>query len=81
VKLAEVASRIDGHIKRIHVESKMQRPWYEPGAYSSGSRVFIVYVRYQGPVSITKAQALTYLAWLDAGGRGRHYAHCGAVSI
>lgn len=41
-------------------------------ARRGGSRVMITYVSYQGSDGLTRAEALRYLEWLDAGNVGKH---------
>ena len=82
MKLKEIAARISAHLKAwekdptINTISKggmATRRFYNAGASSGGSRVFVCYVSYQGPSSLTKTEALDYLAWLDAGNVGSHF--------
>ena len=47
--------------------------YYRAGAAAHRGRVYVCYVAYQGASPLTKADAIKYLAWLDAGGVGRHY--------
>lgn len=42
-------------------------------AQRAGSRVRVSYVSYQSAANLTRAEALAYLAWLDAGNVGTHY--------
>jgi len=81
LKLNEIAERIGAHLKRLNVDPEYNKrdpkygttPLYYPGCASSGSRVFVTYVSYQGHSSLTRDQATRYLAWLDAGNKGRHF--------
>ena len=81
MKLAEIADRIDRHLKRFEAATQGAnagdkhglRPYYRAGARPTGARVSVVYVSYQGRTTLTKAQALTYMHWLDAGGVGKHW--------
>ena len=83
MKLAEIANRIHAHLRRFEADPKINvsesgkptgaRKYFCTNAYSAGGRVFVIYVTYQGRNSLTKAQALAYLAWLDAGNVGKHY--------
>lgn len=77
LKCDEIASRITEHLKKfaekpqIYPISKL----YNPIAfYRGGPRIMINYVSYQVSFSLTKAQAIQYLVWLDAGHVGKHYA-------
>lgn len=83
-KLKEIASRINAHLKRfeadpvinagyIDARRKGLHPYYLAGAWSSGNRAYVSYVNYQGSSSLTKADAIAYLAWLDAGNVGTHW--------
>ena len=74
MKLKEIASRINAHLKRIAVEHPA-RPWYYPQSWQSGRYCMVKYVSYQSSSSLTKDEALAYLAWLDSGGIGKHYGH------
>lgn len=87
MKLADIAARIYAHLKRFEADHAIsRRKWtdgqgrerentlyYHPGARAAGSRVSVTYVTYQGDSCLTKADALAYLAWLDAGNIGTHY--------
>lgn len=46
---------------------------YDAWARVSGNRIRVLYISYQGSSTLTRAEAETYLAWLDAGGQGRHF--------
>lgn len=80
-KLAEIAARIGAHLKRFEADPKVNRvfgkfkthTYYCVECCTSGPRVFVTYVGYQGNSSLTKAEALAYLEWLDAGGVGKHW--------
>jgi hypothetical protein len=58
MKLEEIASQIK---------------YWRSAAWSSGKYVYVCYVGFQGTAHLTKEQALKYLAWLQAGGVGKHY--------
>lgn len=86
IKLDEIAKRIHAHLKRFERDPEINKeysdegrkglqlhPYYHAGASSSGNRVLVQYVAYQGSSGLTKAQALQYLAWLDAGNVGKHW--------
>lgn len=49
------------------------KAYYKAGAWASGRFVYVSYVNYQGYAHLTKAEAVRYLEWLDAGNVGRHY--------
>ena len=79
-KLGEIAERITAHLQRfeadpaINVETLVGgmklTPYYKAFAVASGSRVMVKNVSYQCHTNLTKADALAYLAWLDAGNVG-----------
>lgn len=85
--ITEVASRIQAHLTRFEndkvinaaartphapVTSDALKPYYMARAWAAGPRVRVLYVNYQGSVTLTKAQAVAYLSWLDKGNVGRH---------
>ena len=81
MKLAEIASRIDKHLKRFEADPKINacrvshgntKPYFYASAYARGRYVYVGYITYQGLSHLSKEQALIYLAWLDAGNVGRH---------
>lgn len=77
-KLAEIAGRINEHLKRLErLNTKMRdgkrARFYYASAYAAGSRVSICYISYQGRHCLTKDQAVRYLAALDAGSIDRHF--------
>ncbi len=88
-KLAEIAARISVHLKRFECDPVINVRMSEGGtipynlarAYAIGSRVMVVYVNYQGWSELSKSDVLTYLAWLDAGGVGRHYESLRKVAV
>lgn len=47
--------------------------FFHAKSYASGNRVLVEYVWYHGASSLTKEAAAKYLAWLDAGNKGKHY--------
>lgn len=81
-KLAEIAERIGAHLKRFEADPKVNvRPHpdsrFEPyiGAWckTGGRRAFVHYSFEDDVYSLTKADALAYLEWLDKGGVGKHW--------
>ena len=50
------------------------RSFYGARARGDRHRVWIIYVAYQGVSYLSIEDAETYLAWLDAGNVGRHFA-------
>lgn len=89
VPLAEIARRIDAHLKRFEADPVINapdpvyrtKPYYCAGAQSGAGakRVLVYYVTYQGGRRLTRAEAETYLAWLDAGNVGRHWKALGLI--
>ena len=81
IRLDEIARRISGHLRRFEKDPKINArdskygttAYYHAGAFRSGSRVGVRYVSYQLLRYLTKAEALRYLAWLDAGNVGKHF--------
>lgn len=55
---------------RTNDKSRGTSPYYQSSSHASGGRVWVRYVAYQGRRGLTKAQAIAYLAWLDAGNVG-----------
>lgn len=54
------------------INEQGRRRFYNASASATGSRVYVSYVSYQGGSYLSKADALKYLAWLDAGNVGKH---------
>lgn len=87
MNLAEIAERISAHLHRFEADPIINapinarpdepysghHPYYHPYAVSNGRTIHIAYVTYQGRSILSKAQAITYLEWLDAGNVGRHH--------
>ena len=80
-KLVEIAKRIAAHLRRFESDPVInvategcRRPYYNSGATVAGSRVAVWTVSFQHATNLTRADALRYLAWLDAGNVGSHYA-------
>ena len=78
--LQEIARRINAHLKRFEADAAINivtpgsiRRFYNVGAGRSGNRVWVTYVSFQGGAGLKKADAMRYLAWLDAGNVGCHY--------
>jgi hypothetical protein len=82
-KLDDLAQRIREHLERLEADKEWNR-WTDPtgtprprlwrsGACRSGSRVSVAYISYQGSCTMTRDEAVRYLAALDAGFRGRHF--------
>lgn len=81
-KLADIAKRIDAHLKRFEADPKINKarkgteglhPFYVARAHASGRFVYVTYITYQGNSHINREEAERYLAWLDAGNVGRHW--------
>lgn len=83
MKLAEIAKRINAHLVRFENDPEINKlkgesgmklsPFYLARATAGGAYVSIVYVSFQGSNSLRKAEALSYLEWLDAGNVGKHW--------
>lgn len=86
LKLAEIGERIHAYLQGFVAEEDTVKKtitgldgeqreiivFWRPRCYAAGSKVKICYVGYQGDQSLTKADALIYLKWLDAGHVGKH---------
>ena len=78
LKLGEIATRIAAHLYRMEHAQKdygsAKSSYWHSNAWSAGSKVRVRYISVQGDgFSLTKADALEYLRWLDAGNEGKHY--------
>jgi hypothetical protein len=83
MKLSEIASRIDAHLKRFEADPIINKqgtahqkgltPYYGAGSWSYGRYLRVFYITYQGGSILKRDAALKYLEWLDAGNVGRHY--------
>lgn len=81
LKLAELAERIDAHLRRLEADKDVNvnprapklKMLYSAAAEPAGRFVAIRYVSYQGFMNVSKADALAYLAALDGGFVGRHF--------
>ena len=76
----EVAARVDAHLKRFERDPKINPKsdrgltvYWGAGSWSGGRWVYVQYVSYRGACALSKADAETYLRWLDAGNDGWHY--------
>jgi hypothetical protein len=82
MKLKETAAKLDAYLKAFERDPLVNTPlpgrldlhsYYHASACQSGRYVCIRYITYQHPTNLTKAEAEQYLAWLDAGNKGKHY--------
>ncbi len=88
MKLKEIAEKICTHLKRFErskkhnpTDSKYKtRPFFMAYASARGTRVYVTYISYQGQSGLKKADALAYLAWLDAGNVGTHH-ECKDINV
>ena len=79
--LGQLASKIYEHLRRIERNPALNSedptykvtPYFSVGAQRSGSRVRVTYVSYQGSHTLTREEAVGYLAWLDGGNVGTHF--------
>ena len=88
--MKELAAGIDAHLKRFEADPAINAierrggrlsPYYGAGAgYWRGRYLLVQYISYQGPLTLSKAEAEAYLAWLDAGNVGRHYEALAALT-
>jgi len=83
IPLKDLAERIKRYLNRFEADPKINaprpeasntKPYYCASAiFNGGSRIKVIYVHYQGVQTLTREQAIKYLAWLDAGNVGPHY--------
>lgn len=79
LKLAEIAARINEHLVRSYTAGNPLGLWAPSGpkscfaGYHGGNVVTLRYVSYQAHPKLSRAEALAYLAALDAGYVGRHF--------
>ena len=80
--LKEIAGQITVYLKKFEADPAINtvygkamstHKYWHAFASSSGRYVYVQYIGYQGNSHLTKEQALKYLAWLQAGGVGKHY--------
>ncbi len=90
LKTEEIAQRINAHLKRFERDPEIndrdsriggRAKFWNAFSRSNGRRVLVTYVSYQHTSSLKKAEALAYLAWLDAGNVGRHHAAVAAAKV
>lgn len=82
LKLPEIAKRIGAHLARMEADPTLNtanphsksgsRKYRNAVSYQAGPKLAVVYVSLHGATLLTKAEALAYLAWLDAGNSGKH---------
>lgn len=83
----EIADKIREHLKRFEADPTINKKhrglstYWSVGAGASGRYVYVQYIAYQGSTALSKADALVYLAWLDAGNVGRHYKALDGVKV
>ena len=65
-----IAERIHKHL--LLMEDSVNWLWH-PACFEAGRYVGIKYKRFWNADYISKAEALEYLAWLEAGNAGLHY--------
>lgn len=86
LKLKEIAARINAHLKRFEADREINKPgppvnghqqlhpYYHANAgYHGGRYVRVLYISFQGSSTLTRDEAVAYLAWLDAGNVGTHF--------
>jgi hypothetical protein len=79
----EIGQQINAHLKRFEADPKINVdrspekrglfPYFRAGASGHRAHVYVSYISYQGQSTLKRADALKYLAWLDAGNVGRHF--------
>ncbi len=82
MRLKELAEAISTHLKRfeedplinVPKEQRRLKPYFRTGACVAGRYVSVTYVSFQGPIHLTKDEAERYLARLNEGFIGRHFA-------
>lgn len=79
MKLREIASRIGAHLERFEADpdicfgASMAAKYVRPDVYATRTCLQIRYVSVREYRQLTKADAIDYLAWLDAGNVGTHW--------
>lgn len=81
MKLKEIADKISSYLEKFEKDPKINivgkgskmKLYYCARSWSSGSRVFIRYIDFQGDSSLTKSEAEEYLKWLDEGNVGKQF--------
>lgn len=83
MKLAEIATAINKHLKRMEADPEINpyrdqngshvKAFFESFAVASGKYVRVTYVSYQGACLLRKDEALEYLVWLNQGNVGKHH--------
>lgn len=79
MKLNDIALRLTAHLKRIEADPALNPPkdgvrdYFGACARCAGSRLMVTYSLTFAEHRLTKAEALAYLAWLDAGNVGKHW--------
>lgn len=83
-KLQEIADRIHAHLVRFENDPEINKrinkrpggnripPYFQAGAWVSGRYVSVRYVSFHPSHNLSKAGAIIYLEWLDAGNVGKH---------
>lgn len=82
----ELGERIQAHLARFEADPVINEPRERPGsggmklpflfearAYGERKYVYVQYKLNHGFTQITRAEAIAYLRWLDAGQVGRHH--------
>lgn len=77
--LDKIAKRISAHLQRFEKDPAINtvghsniHKFFRAGSWHAGRFVHVQYISFQGSTHLTKAEAETYLAWLDAGNIGTH---------
>lgn len=82
MKLQEIADRINDLLRKFEGDPAINivnrygtRTYFRPSAFAAGSKVKITYISYQGASCLSRAEALKYLQWLEAGNVGKHWGY------
>ena len=85
--MKELAAGIAAHLKGFEADPAINvrgrenlLRFYNAYCSSGGGRIYVQYISYQGTSHLSKAEAESYLAWLDAGNIGQHYKALAALT-
>ena len=78
----EIASGIADHLKRFEADPVINKErkrggmslssYFNVNAYGNPKGIAVTYISFQGTNQLSKAEAESYLAWLDKGKVGTH---------
>lgn len=79
-KLKDLAARIQAHFTRFEKDPKINirkngglLPFFCPRSWAGGKFVYVKYITFQCDHPLTRAEAVEYLARLDAGEQIKHF--------